>query len=114
MSEPVLVYVRLGDFVRVNLVGAYCAPLRGKGCGLCLLCPSWHCVDDFFGIEDHRTAGSDFKPFLRVSEIHGLRTKEKKQQKPERSHRIQWVQVSISVKELEVAPLEDGRNCRKR
>ena len=44
-----------------------------------------------------------------MNEIYGLRTKEKKEQKPAESHRIQGVQLSLRDKDIVIAPLDDRR-----
>ena len=76
---------------------------------VCLLCPVWHCVDDFAGIEDYRTAESAFSAFQTLNELHGLKTERKKEQKPATSHRIQGVQFALEKERLLVAPLDDRR-----
>ena len=76
---------------------------------VCFLCPVWHCVDDFAGIEEYRTAESAFRSFQTLNESHGLKRKRKKEQKPATSHMIHGVQFVLERNQLIVAPLEDRR-----
>ena len=44
-----------------------------------LFAPTWHCVDDFTGIEDARSVASAFVGFRGLNRTLGLKTKDKKE-----------------------------------
>ena len=56
---------------------------------VCLFTAVWHYVDDFSGLEDYRTADSAFRTFREVNEAFGLKTKDKKEEKPAKKLRVQ-------------------------
>ena len=74
-----------------------------------MFAPTWHCVDDFTGIEDARSAGSAFIGFRELNRTVGLKIKEKKEQKPKACHRIQGVYLRLAEDGAFIEPLEDRR-----
>ena len=76
---------------------------------VCLFSAVWHYVDDFTGVEDYRTSESAFQSFRMMNEAHGLKTKGKKEQRPQRNLWVQGVLLQMGENNMKVAPLEDRR-----
>ena len=69
----------------------------------------WHCVDDVAGVEGAKSAPSSFEGFKALSELHGLKTKTKKEQPPADCHRIQGIGLRMGDEEVVVEPLKARR-----
>ena len=66
-------------------------------------------MDDFTGVESESTAQSAFEGFLRLNDLHGVRSKPKKEQPPAKWQRNQGVGLKLEAEKVAVEPLLERR-----